>query len=360
MNRLNNSDAPSTTKGKTLRTLVGYLMKYAVPLIISVGLCWLLFSKEDFSAMLDTIRNECDFSWIALGLVFNFSAMIARAYRWGIQLRALGIRPPVHALLYSIFGTYAVNLVLPRLGEIWRTGYIAKRQNAPFTTVFGSMVGDRLADTLTVLLIAAGTFFAAGNALSYYFSQNSATLQSIISLLTSPWIWLGVAMMVAAVVMFMRLRSRSRWIVAGQKALRQLWQGFAVLLHMRGRWAWLALTFVIWGTYFFSIYCAFGSFSFTADVRYQYGVTAVLVTFVLSSISMGVPSNGGIGPWQWAVVFALGIYGVPAVKAAAFANVVLGATTMMQILLGIITFIAITLDRQLVAKSKPSPDKTQK
>ena len=41
---------------------------------------------------------------------------------------------------YSIFGTYAVNLVFPRLGEVWRTGYIAQRQKAPFTTVFGSMV----------------------------------------------------------------------------------------------------------------------------------------------------------------------------------------------------------------------------
>ena len=65
---------------------------------------------------------------------------------------------------------------------------------------------------------------------------------------------------------------------------------------------------------------------------------------------MGVPSNGGIGPWQWAVIFALGIYGVGRAPASAFANLVLGCNTLLLIVLGIITFIGIAADR----KRKPS------
>ena len=141
------------TEKKGTGAIVGNILKFVIPLVISVGLCYLLFTGIDFDEMVSIIRGQCDFRWIALGFVFSISAQVCRAYRWGIQLHALGIVPPAAVLIYSIFGTYAVNLVFPRLGEVWRSGYIAQRQRAPFTTVFGSMVADRLSDTLSVLLI---------------------------------------------------------------------------------------------------------------------------------------------------------------------------------------------------------------
>ena len=73
---------------------------------------------------------------------------------------------------------------------------------------------------------------------------------------------------------------------------------------------------------------------FTAELLSAYGVAPALVAFTLSSISMGVPSNGGIGPWQWAVIFALGIYGTGQVEAAAFANLVLGCNTLLLVGVG--------------------------
>ena len=141
------------------------LLKFGVPVVISVGLCWLLFRDFDFREMWRLIRTECHFGWIGLGLAISIGSHIFRAMRWQIQLRALGVNPPLFYLVLSIFGTYAVNLVFPRLGEVWRTGYIAERQHAPFTTVFGSMVADRLADTVTVALLTIFTFIVASGSL---------------------------------------------------------------------------------------------------------------------------------------------------------------------------------------------------
>ena len=83
---------------------IGQLMKYIIPLIISIGLCYLLFTGIDFREMMDIIRTQCDFRWIAAGLVLAVFSHVIRAFRWGIQLRALGIKAPVRALIYSIFG----------------------------------------------------------------------------------------------------------------------------------------------------------------------------------------------------------------------------------------------------------------
>ena len=109
------------------------------------------------------------------------------------------------------------------------------------------------------------------------------------------------------------------------------------------------------GMLFFSAYLAFFAFPATAQVIARYGITAALVCFVLSSISMAVPSNGGIGPYQWALIFGLGMYsaGIPELTvdyATAFANLVLWCNTMLLIVLGIITFIAITLDKHHTKK----------
>lgn len=329
-------------KNSSLRNL----LKYIIPFVISVGLCYLLFTGIDFGRMLDIIRNQCDYGWIAFAMGISIFSHMFRAFRWGIQLRALGIEPPLHALIYSIFGTYAVNLVFPRLGEVWRTGYISQRQQAPFATVFGSMVADRLADTLTVLLLTVGTFLLASGAILDFIAENGQSYAAIGRLLCSPWLWGGIVVAVAAVWWVMRRKSASKGGGKLRRAIRELWQGFAVVATMPGRGRWLLWTVALWGSYFLSTYIAFFAFPFTKAVLAEHGILAALVTFVLSSISMGVPSNGGIGPWQWAVIFALGIYGVDRESAGAYANLVLGSQTLLLIALGIFTFAAIALDRK--------------
>jgi len=330
-----------------------------VPAIISVGLCWLLFTGIDFSEMMEIIRKECDFRWIALALALGILSHILRAIRWGLQLRALEIPTPFFPLLLSIFGTYAVNLVFPRLGEVWRTGYIAHRQRAKFATVFGSMVADRLADIFTVVQIAIITFILAAGPLTTYFSGNKAAYNDLISKLTSPWLCGSLLVLAAALWWLFGYKTKNTVILKIRKAVQSLWDGFAIVFTMPHRWLWLALTICLWGCYFIQMWVAFYAFPFTAAIAGQHGVTAVLVTFVLSSILMGVPSNGGIGPWQWAVIFALSLYGLGRTPASAFANVVLGTQTLMVIALGIFTFAAIALDKNRKTKKFRQESKIQ-
>jgi uncharacterized protein (TIRG00374 family) len=328
------------------RRIIGAVIRYGLPLAISVLLCISLFTGVNFNEMLDIIRDQCDWRWIGLCAIVTVLSHVVRAMRWNIQLKALGIKAPLFYITLSIFGTYAVNLVLPRLGELWRTGYIAKRQNAPFSTVFGSMVADRLSDTVTVLTLTIVTFLLASSALSHYFAQNSATISHLIDLATSPIVWAAAIAVIALAWWMLSRKTDNKVIIKIQGFFSGLWNGFAAVGTMPGKGKWLLLTFAIWGCYFLQLFLAFFAFDFTTDIVLNHGVIAVLVTFVLSSISMGVPSNGGIGPWQWAVIFALGIYGLDKAPATAFANLVLGANTLVLIALGIFTFVCIAIDNR--------------
>ena len=328
-----------------------YLLKYGVPLVVSVGLCYLLFTGVDFGEMMSIIRDNCNYWWIVLALVISIFSHIFRGMRWGIQLKAVGVKPPLFNLVLSIFGCYAVNLVLPRLGELWRTGYISQREKAPFSTVFGSMVADRLADTLTVLLLCGLTFLVAGHQLHTYLMQNTDSYQKLVDLLLSPWLWGAAIAVLAVIILILRKYPHNRVVEGVKSFVLGIWKGFAVVATMPGRGRWLLLTVAIWGCYFMQLYVAFFSFPLTAQVVETYGATAVLVCFMFSSLSMGVPSNGGIGPWQWAVIFGLSLYsagieGLTKSYATSFANLVMGSQTLLLIALGLFTFICIAVQKR--------------
>ena len=326
------------------------LLRYCVPAVITVGLCYLLVRGMDLRQMWETICTQCDFRWIAVNILLLIGAMWARAARWQLQLRALGIKASVWVLTLSVFGTYAVNLVFPRLGEVWRTGFVAERQKAPFTTVFGSMVADRLSDTVMVGLISLSAFVLAGPQLMSYLGQNPGLMARVIALLCSPLLW-GCMTAVLAVTAWIFVRYPENKVVATCRRLWQgLWEGFAVIGRMRGKGMWLFYTIILWACYFVGLVCAFMSFPLVAEVMVRHGLTAVLLCFVLTSLSMLVPSNGGIGPWQWAMIFGLSLYcdGIPGLTKdymASFANLALGVQAVTSIILGLFTFAWIALTK---------------
>lgn len=325
-----------------------------------MGLCYLLFTGIDFKEMIEIVRRDCDYKWIVAALGLSLFSYVFRALRWSIQLQALGIRVPLFYLVLSMFGTYAVNLVFPRLGEVWRSGYVAQRQDAPFTAVFGSMVAERLADTITVALLTLLAFGVASGALITYFGDNSSVIDTAKSLLLSPWLWAIAVICVVGLWWLLCRKTGNRVITRLQNAFRELWAGFAVIVKMPGKGRWLEWTLCVWGCYFTQMLIAFMAFPATEGVIGTHDLGAVLVVFALSSISMGVPSNGGIGPWQWAVIFGLGIYGVENATAGAFANVVLGSQTLLQIILGIFTFIMIALDKRRKKSKNTNIEQCQK
>ena len=334
-------------------SVVSLIMKIVVPLIVTVGLCYVLFTGIDFDEMITIIRRDCDFRWIGLAMLISIFSHIFRAMRWRIQLNALNCYPPLSHLIYSIFGTYAVNLVFPRLGEVWRTGYIAQSENRSFTTIFGSMVADRLADTVTVALLTLVTFILASSSIVSFIEKYPDGYNSIVALLTSPWLWGGLIAFIAFCIWFFTRKTESKIVAKIKETLRNLWAGFSVILTMNGKGKWLFLTLMIWGCYFTQLYVAFYAFPFTSELLEQHGIIVALVCFTLSSIAMGIPSNGGIGPWQLAIMFGMAIYmplGTDAatfnLNSAAFANLVLGSQTLLLIALGIYTFIAIAISKK--------------
>ncbi len=333
-------------KGKNLLSLA---VRYLLPLALTVLLVWYMFSKVNFSTMLDILRHGVDYWWILCAMGISVFSHIFRAARWRLQLRGLKIDPPFMALCCSIFGCYALNLVFPRLGEVWRCTYIAGRQKAPFTTVLGSMVADRLADTLTVLALLLLTFVVANSALTAFMTKYSIG-RGIVDMMNNPMFWIAAIVGVLVIVGLLYIFREKKVVKKLFEWIRQLWEGFVVVTRMKGKWMFLFYTLCIWGCYYFQLYVAFFAFDFTRELCTEsslaWGLTPCLVAFVLSSIGMAIPSNGGLGPWNIAVMFGLAIYGISDSQGTAFSMLQWSGQTVMLIILGVYTMAYISLGQR--------------
>lgn len=322
------------------KKIIGLVLRYVLPVAFTVLLLGYLFHKVDFRQMWDLLRLGVDYWWILLAMGISIFSHVFRAARWRLQLNALDIKAPFMALCCSIFGCYALNLVFPRLGEIWRCTYVSSFKKNSFSNVLGSMIADRAADTIMVGLLFVLSLIVAAPAIHVFLDKYQIG-KDFLHLISSFWFWaaiIGGLCLVAGIFLILR---NNKFVKKIREVLQSIWSGIIVIAGMKGKWNFLIFTLCIWGCYYLQLYVAFYAFEFTKTLCEEPGLGAgfipCLVAFVLSSIGMAIPSNGGLGPWNIAIMFALGIYGVTDAEGTAFSMVQWSGQTVMLILLGIFT-----------------------
>lgn len=300
---------------------------------------WYIYSKLNMEEIGKILQYDINYWWIFLSGVIGLLSHIVRALRWKIQLKALPANPSMRVLTNAIFGTYAVNLILPRVGEVWRCAYVAQSEDKSFIKVVGSMISERLTDTLTVISITIITFFLQLDVLKEILNNNPSIKEGIVNIITSPALYSIIAVGIIALVWFFRFKSENTLIVKIKEMVNNLINGFKTIFKMEKKGLFLFYTILMWFLYFIELYVCFFAFKQTESL----GIVCAFSCFLMGSIGMGVPVQGGLGPWHWAVIAVLTLYGLNNDTAGAFALVAHGAQLIMTILIGVYTFISISL-----------------
>lgn len=343
--------------------VVEEIFKVLLPMGVSAGLVIWLFHKVNIHEIGEVMRNGVRFEFIAMMMFFTMLSFIIRGIRWGIQLRGARVpRMTPVAESVPIFGAYALNLLVQYLGEAWRCVFVARREKVKIATVVGTDLGDRGSDLVMILLILALTMGVASQEIHHFFEKYP--LGRFLEELFDKWeLYAGVLLAVALFVFADRRWKHTKFFSGMNLSISRMWNGFKVLFFMKGRWNYLWLTFGIWICYFLETYLCFFAFPFTRDLITApgscYGLVPGLVVFVFGSMSMAVPSNGGLGPWNVAVMYALMLYGVSETDATAYSLVVWAFQAMMIIALGIFSAIYVISTRSHVKNNPPQPQSAQ-
>jgi len=331
----------TTEAASPKKSLLNTLIKVVLPLALGVIILYFLFKDIDFKDVWGILK-DANWGILLFSLIFGLLGNTIRGYRWALFINPLGYSPKVSTLNYAIFGGYAVNFALPRAGEIWRCGVLAKEEDIPFTKLFGTMILDRIFDTITVLCIALIAFLFNMQFFMTQLEQRQEAFDSILGILQSPVFYIAIgAAIITTFIVFKYFKEnfiirKIKGFLAGMVSdMKSIWK-----MKTKGRL--FLYTISIWGSYFLYFYITFFAFDFTKDL----GVTAGLIAFALSSISMGVPSNGGLGPWQIAVIAALSLYPVSALEAKAFAVGVFALQSVWVIVCGLFGMAMLAMKKQ--------------
>lgn len=332
-----------------LKKNLGTGLKYIVPLAVTIGLIWWLFRKVDFHEVIGIIRDGCDFFWIGVMMLITVGSHMIRGVRWGMQLRAVGVpRMPVVCEWCTIWGAYALNLVFPQLGEGWRCVYVSKREKVPLSTVIGTDVGDRGSDLAVIMLLLALSLVVAHPEIMDFVNRYRFG-RDIDDAFHSLPVWIGIGVVLAVAWYVLHYMKYYKWVSKLDSDLSNIWEGVKVIFTMKGRWTYLILTLCIWTCYYLETYCCFMAFPFTRQLMEEpgmaFGLLPGLVVFVFGSCSMAVPSNGGLGPWNIAVMFALSLFGIDKAEGTAYSVTMWSMQTITYIVLGIFSAIYFTANK---------------
>lgn len=120
--------------------------------------------------------------------------------------------------------------------------------------------------------------------------------------------------------------------------LGSIWQGVMSLRNVKNVPLFIFFTLAIWGSYFLHYYLTFFCFEATSSL----GMMCALVTFIVGSIAVIVPTPNGAGPWHFAVKTMLILYGVGANDALYFVLIVHSVQTLLVVFLGIYAWLALS------------------
>lgn len=312
-------------------------LKIILPLVFGCLLLWFLYREMDITEIWRVVKEGVRYDIILFSLLFGLGANVVRGLRWGLLISSLGERFKISNAVNAVLGNYAVNLVLPRVGEVWRCGMVAKYDKISFTKLLGTLLIDRVSDTIMVGMITLMIFIFNFDFFISFFAKNPALLNGFRSMLNSMWIYAVGIIFVAGIWFIFRYMSNFTLVQKAKGMLRNVWAGMKSVWLMDRKGLFLLETLMIWAGYFCYFYITFYAFDFTRDL----GISVGLIAFTMSSIGVAVPVQGGIGPWHFMVIATLVCFGVNENDAAAFALVVHTVQTVWTGLCGLFGIVAL-------------------
>lgn len=320
------------------KNIIKKAFNIAFPLLLGSGILWWMYRNFDFELLKSTLNGGMNWWWMAFSLVFGVTAQLFRGLRWKQTLEPLGENPRTSTCVHAVFLSYAASLTIPRIGEVTRCGVLTKYDGTSFSKSLGTVVTERIIDSILVLSITAAVFLSQAKVFYNFFEETGTNLTEWAAKFTATgYIVTAVCLVALGILAFMLIRklaifARIRETIKGIK------EGVMSLKDVKNKTLFTAYTLGIWVSYFLHYYITFYCFDFTCGL----GLNVALVSFVVGSIAVIVPTPNGMGPWHFAVKTILVLYGVEVTNAETFVIIVHTIQTALIPLLGIFSLMALT------------------
>lgn len=316
-----------------------------LPFVLGLGILWWMYRGTDWSDFGHYVLHEMNWWWMLVSLAFGILPQMARAWRWKMALEPLGEHPRRTSCTDAIFMSYAASLVIPRVGEVTRCGTLKTSDGVSFTKSLGTVVTERLVDSLLMLLFTGIAFLLQLPMFLRFLKETNTNVGDLLHRFTGTGYIVTFICLVAALIAGVVAIRRFSFFKKGRDMLQDMWEGILSLRKVRNLPLYLFYSVLIWVGYFLHFYIAFFCFDFTAHLS----IGAAFLIFCVGTFAVLVPTPNGAGPWHFAVKTMLVLYGVAETQAIMFALTVHTIQTALVVLLGAFGWARINSKRKLTS-----------
>ena len=323
--------------------------------VLAAALLALALYGVDLTEMGAAFR-QADWRWLGPLAVLVLGSNLCRAWRWQILIEALPTTPDFDALdedrravhtleasFSSIMIGYMVNYVAPRMGEVARTANMSARSSYRFSSLFGTVVSERIFDTAVLGLALLSGIALLFDRLPVLREQFLEPAWATLTGLPTGWIvggTLAVLVLTAAAVLGLRTALADETSAVGRfwrdtvkPALLSFKNGMMTLLRSPRRVAISVSTVGMWAGYLLMAYIPFRMLDLAGP--HGIGLTDAWALMAIGALGLLVPTPGGIGSYHYITTEALvHLYSVPEASALTYAVLTHAAQFVFYILTG--------------------------
>ena len=214
-----------------LKTVFINAAKIIFPVLLGGAILYWMYRGEDFGRFYHVMTQEMDWTWMLLSFPFGILAQMFRGWRWKQTLEPLGESPRASTSIYAIFLSYAVSLVIPRIGEFTRCGVLKRYEGISFSKALGTVVTERAVDTLIVMGYSCLILLVEMSIFGTFFQKTGTSLDHILDRFSSMG-YIVTAICAIAVLILLHLLLKNFSIYNKVKmTLGGIWEG---VLSLRG------------------------------------------------------------------------------------------------------------------------------
>lgn len=329
-------------------TTLGKVLKIAIPLTLGGAILYWMYRDFDFQSIRHVLTDEMNWWWMLLSFPFGILAQAFRGWRWKQSLEPIGENPRTSVTIYSIFLSYTASLLIPRIGEFTRCGVLKRWEGTSFPKALGTVVTERFVDSTIILIFTLLTLLSQMPVFINFFSRTGTRFDQIFGLFSTTGYIVTAICGAAALVSVYALRRKLAIYEKVKTTLQGILEGVMSLKKVKNIPLFLFYSVAIWASYFLHYYLTFFCFESTSHL----GLTCAMVTFIVGSIAVLVPTPNGAGPWHFAVKTMLILYGVADNEALYFVLIVHTVQTLLVVLLGVYAWMALAIKKPILPDTR--------
>ena len=285
-------------------------LRFLFSILISFIFLYLAFRRVNIAEVIQVIGSANIF-YLILVLIAVVLGLIVRSYRWKIITSQYKNLPVKEFFQATNVGLMTNNILPFRLGDIMQAYFLAYKNNLSKSTVFSTIVLERLFDLIVAgLLIICSSFFVP--------LPRQIGRTRVIIFIT-----------VICIIVFLVFRSKEKFIGLVEKIapsdktsnrikelLENFYTGLRFIKDKKTLVNAALCTIALWIIYITTVYLCILSFGFKLNIL------AAIIIQCITAISVMIPSSPGyIGTWEFFSVLALSIFGIVKSQALGFAVV---------------------------------------